>query len=471
MNGILIFNLGKVDELFQLVKPTVEKYCQKYNIELFIETETPKGCPHPKFGIFSYDYDKLSHVDRLLILDSDIYIRDCAPNVFETYPENFIGWNEGEVHRKQGDLWKGGFEREIQKRVGEVLPEWPEWHINGGFQLSSPEHRIIYQLPPYDVNLQKNKFKNFKVVKNQPWLNFQLVKHNIPVQCADRRWNYLNPIHPNNIQKAKTAYFWHLTGNDYGRLSDKKKMFNIMTDKYESKSEKSTCMYTVVIGREYERLSKYTMANMINYSEKYNFDFKVVKSYDNNKYPGPAWTKIEEAEKLLNQYEQILYVDIDVIIHPKSPNVFQYLKNDFLCFDSLNELKYMTNSSHNSIKKYLSKITGEKVNKLSPPYDEYYLNTGVFCANQKARSLFQFDEKEIIEIDRMWEQTALCVKLMNSDVKYDKLPRQFNYGHLHKEKNLSKVVKDNYFYHLNGIQIPFRVSMTNKILNIIEKGE
>ena len=99
----LIFqvSVGKPSELYKFCQESVESYCSRHNIDYYVLTEPQlKILPDPKttnrsqgairlgyLPIYEkeYAFSFFDRYEQIAIVDSDIYIRDNAPNIFDSF--------------------------------------------------------------------------------------------------------------------------------------------------------------------------------------------------------------------------------------------------------------------------------------------------------------------------------------------------------------------------------------------------
>ncbi|WP_115717971.1 hypothetical protein [Gallaecimonas mangrovi] len=91
---------------------------------------------------------------------------------------------------------------------------------------------------------------------------------------------------------------------------------------------------TLAIGEKYINLfNNHCRSNWLLYTKKYDIDLIVIESpidtSDIAKNRSPAWQKclILKDERVKN-YDQVAWVDSDILINPNSPNIFEFVKED-----------------------------------------------------------------------------------------------------------------------------------------------
>ena len=80
--------MPKFDDLSKVSFDLAKKYSQKINAEYFLITDARINYIHPTYERFTLFEDPYwtDNFDQILYLDSDVFIYDTAPNIFEMYP-------------------------------------------------------------------------------------------------------------------------------------------------------------------------------------------------------------------------------------------------------------------------------------------------------------------------------------------------------------------------------------------------
>ena len=120
------------------------------------------------------------------------------------------------------------------------------------------------------------------------------------------------------------------------------------------------------------------------YSKKIGAELFVLDQplYDYS-YMKPQWFKmyildILEANEI--DYDQVLYVDADTIVHPDTPNIFEATDNKFCAVRNYGCMDWLCRSLENYSKLIFDDFTF--------PYYKYF-NSGVMVFNKKHKSLFK----------------------------------------------------------------------------------
>ena len=82
--------LPAFDELSKVSISLAKKYCNKIGVEHVLITEPFINFIHPTYERFRLFEDPYwtDNYDNVLYIDSDVFIFDDAPNIFEQYPDN-----------------------------------------------------------------------------------------------------------------------------------------------------------------------------------------------------------------------------------------------------------------------------------------------------------------------------------------------------------------------------------------------
>ena len=233
----LIFqvSVGQPSDLYKLCQESVAKYCEKYGIDHHIQTEPMlKILPDPKTTNRSEGAIRLGYLpiyekehaftffnryEQIAIVDSDIYIRDNAPNIFDDLDIHsaFGGVVEREMPITQE------YARKIyhySKSQYEPLPtqHYPnelgwEFYNMGLMVMNKSITNYLNGLTPREFIMQKD-FKRFvdgngawKWSTDQTLLNYWVRKSLMPRQKMDWRWNGM--FKAISDKAFKEAYFLH----------------------------------------------------------------------------------------------------------------------------------------------------------------------------------------------------------------------------------------------------------------------
>lgn len=124
-------------------------------------------------------------------------------------------------------------------------------------------------------------------------------------------------------------------------------------------------IFTICCGQEYRQIAEVSVPTFYNYAKKIKCDFSC------SKHNGKSWAHIIEnkflIKKLLNKYDRVAFFDIDCIINPKAPNIFE---------------------THNDPETFY--VRKRETNK-----EHFQVNTGVMIASKPHAHLFQKDDHKL----------------------------------------------------------------------------
>jgi hypothetical protein len=247
----LIFqvSVGKPSNLYKWCHQSVSKYCKKYGIDHHIQTEpTLKILPDPKTTNRSQGAIRLGYLpiyekehaftffdryEQIAIIDSDIYIRDNAPNIFDSLDihSDFGGVIERDMPissryaNKIRDYSTGQYEKlETNHKPNKLGYEF----FNMGLMVMNKSIvKYLNGLSPREFIMQK-QFKKFvdglgewKWSTDQTLLNYWVRKSGMGLHRMDWKWNGLiGAIKEDNIKDVHFLHFYMRNGNMQGDVSE-----------------------------------------------------------------------------------------------------------------------------------------------------------------------------------------------------------------------------------------------------------
>jgi len=172
----------------------------------------------------------------------------------------------------------------------------------------------------------------------------------------------------------------------------------------------------------------------------------------------PQWHKLLVFDLLENEgieYDQILFVDSDTIVHPNCPNFFEFSDNKFCGVKAVGSMDWICRSIENYSTHLFDNFTF--------PYWKY-INSGFMIMNKNHKQLFKdildfyFTNQESI----IWMQTNLGVGtdqpiinffLNKEEVDYKLLPYEYNMQDMMRLEVLGQDMlhtKYGWVYHFNA---------------------
>ena len=230
--------VGKQSNLYTHCIKSVNAYCAKYNISHIVQTD-PKLKIRPdlertgrskeaverlgylpiyeKENAFAY----LDQYDQIAIIDSDIYIRPDAPNIFEDLPADYAFGAVAERELPCAKKYKSKIRKYSKSAFSNLTDVDWKWNelgaefYNMGMMVINCETFKPYlkNQTPKEFLLRK-EFKDFvdgvgfyKWSTDQMLLNWWIKKENIPTKNMDWRWNGL--YKGIDDKRLPEAYFVH----------------------------------------------------------------------------------------------------------------------------------------------------------------------------------------------------------------------------------------------------------------------
>lgn len=225
-NAIVTFAIGKQyqDMYGQFFKPSVEKYCKKYDIDLVVITdpiepfEEKQALCCQKLLICSQDWAQ--KYDAICWLESDILISPNAQNIFdnvtddkilfvdhEPYNDYFYFWmwrNKYKIEKQDYAEYRANFETKWKEELAKIGLEGNSRYVNEGVTVFQPKLHAKYLEELY----RNHDFKNYKpsqqgldgtfhAVRETWWWNHVMTdgRHRFIDNKYNSQWNYYRRIH------------------------------------------------------------------------------------------------------------------------------------------------------------------------------------------------------------------------------------------------------------------------------------
>ncbi|NJO64264.1 MAG: hypothetical protein HC836_40675 [Richelia sp. RM2_1_2] len=225
---------------YQVCKESVEKYCKKYNIDHEILTEPvlkirPRNSKRSENAVERLGYlpiyekenafsaDRLAKYDQICIIDSDIFIRDCAPNIFDELDDDvvFAGVIEQSLPNTPQYFQKIlGYSQAQYGSLINKVPSWPRStkygidFYNMGLMLFSNKIQTYLNGETPEQFIRRKEFEGFvngegswRWSTDQTLLNYWVRSTKMPVKNLDWRWNALFKGVRDEV--LKDSYFIH----------------------------------------------------------------------------------------------------------------------------------------------------------------------------------------------------------------------------------------------------------------------
>ena len=135
---------------------------------------------------------------------------------------------------------------------------------------------------------------------------------------------------------------------------------------------------TLAIGDHFKKMGDITHPLMKQYADKCNADFIVIDQARLEDQIGlVTYEKFQLYDYLSGKYERVLFIDTDIVVSPKSPNLFKIVDND--AFAASNEETYSMAEAHKS-------LTQVQLGTIDWKYP--YFNSGVMLCSRVHKELF-----------------------------------------------------------------------------------
>lgn len=178
-----------------LTHPTIRAYADKIGAEFIVWSDV-SGYTVPQYKKMEIG-PLLGVYDRLVYIDTDLIIRDDAPDIFDVVPADQIGLlEEGQYfERKQATL-------QFMERIGFNSAAWDGKYYNTGVVVCSACHRELFVKPPV-------QWAHFG---EQTWFNTILSDRKAKVFPLPYRLNRMLTLSPFYGEDRLDSWFLHYAG-------------------------------------------------------------------------------------------------------------------------------------------------------------------------------------------------------------------------------------------------------------------
>lgn len=448
--------------MFDITLPSIEAYAKKYGHDyVLIDDAWRKNNGHPcKYKANVWYLLQMERYDRILYVDSDIFIQDSAPNIFDYVPEGTLGVYE------EGWHWNGSPDRFLHNDFIDyvkhyntlmqsnndypVAKEWDGKYYNAGMFVCDkwtcphipPAHGIMHIQDRITISEGGDFY-------DQHYFNLMRIKYDIPVTSLDIKWDFFRTM-KNQSLRIEDAYFIHYCAHSKEYLKSDIASGLLTYPSGEPQKKNRIMMYTVVSGSDYEAVFSLIRPYHEAYAAKHDYDYTVIKSSDSN-IKNPAWWKLD-GKKFFDDYDCIVYLDADAMPWLNAKDIVSVVpKGKFGAFNSYT-LNYMQPPSSNV---YRSFVDWQKKNGYAHEnVNTFYINSGVFvCWKDSAKIL----DCKYEDVRMYFEQHAINQNLYDNPHLYYEIGREWNCGHLHMY-SAKRIGHKSNIIHLNGINVRNRYS-------------
>lgn len=214
-------------------------------------------------------------------------------------------------------------------------------------------------------------------------------------------------------------------------------------------------VFTQSSGYVYGRLAEIAVPFMQEYAHKVGAEFLYECQELKSKYP--LFDKYKTGE-LLVLYDQILFLDCDILIHPQSPDVFEIAGDDFAAFNEGG----ICDEAELAARQHYLEMAEEKFSISVPEFNMQtsYFNCGVFVVSGKHQPLFEkpLEGPHLNQLTA--EQNLMNLRLVKNGYKTRSLSYQFNAMPFRWTQNY---MNENYFVHFAGLKPSIREDMMRDV--------
>lgn len=180
-------------DLATVTHPTIKAYADKIDAD-FIVLDKLGNHKYPHF--IKFDIKELLHsYERVLYVDTDIIIRDDAPNLFELVPFSKLGI----LPENPCGSRDPAFKRFAEEEIGVPLKFWDGSYYNTGVMVLSKIHANLF-------NLLGEELFHFG---EQSYINFNIATKKTSIFPLDWRFNRMNAHNEQTKKWRFSAYFIH----------------------------------------------------------------------------------------------------------------------------------------------------------------------------------------------------------------------------------------------------------------------
>ena len=229
-NLVLTIAYGEhYQKLGEITHPSIKSYAEKIGADFLCINERKISATSIHWEKFQI-YDLLNIYYRIIFIDTDIIIRDDAPNLFNIISENQLGsFNEAPFTSRSKELLIDCC------KVYEVkLDSWDGCYYNSGVMVVSRAHKFLFEKPE----------KEYCSFYEQTYLNMKIAdlvnKKDIEVKNLDYKFNRMSCLDSILGEDRHASYFIHYAGYPnpgflYELIPEDLKKWELMKGEYKFK--------------------------------------------------------------------------------------------------------------------------------------------------------------------------------------------------------------------------------------------
>ena len=183
-------------QMAAITHPTIEAYADRLGAE-FIVWDDFDGHVMPHYKKLELG-GLLRQYERVLYIDTDILVRDDAPDIFSIVPEDSLGaLEEGQYYEN-----RKGWTLHFMRSIGYEPRDWDGRYFNAGVLVLSQAHRDLFVQPPVEVD-------NFR---EQTYLNLLFVMQHTKIFELPYRFNRIYCMDSHYGEQRFDSYLLHYAG-------------------------------------------------------------------------------------------------------------------------------------------------------------------------------------------------------------------------------------------------------------------
>ena len=176
---------------------------------------------------------------------------------------------------------------------------------------------------------------------------------------------------------------------------------------------------TICIGKRYGKIGKVTLPTIESYAKKIGANYLCISDNESENI-SPHFTKFQ-VNKLLEDYDRIIYIDADCIVRDDTPNLFDIVPEEKLGI--FNEAPY-TQGRPESLAQAAQAYDIEITKEVAKKYNGEYYNTGIMVISKIHQDLFIKPKTQ--ELIPFYEQSLLNARIVADQIKVKELSYKFN---------------------------------------------
>ena len=192
----------------------------------------------------------------------------------------------------------------------------------------------------------------------------------------------------------------------------------IIIEEPKKKIEEKRAIVTVVIGEEAEKQYKVAFKTILDYSHKTNSEIILIKRELIKDVP--VHLQKFQIKEILDNFDRVLYVDVDTLIHPDCPDLFEIVPVD--CVGAVPDCHNGKWGNINRFKEILA--IQDKLGNAN--WQTGYFNSGVIVLSKQHKNLFSNPELRKKFNSQFNDQTLINYNLFKNEYKFHPLETRFN---------------------------------------------